>query len=65
MQNEQSTEISNLYLEIVTQNLCMKLLPSLSSIIKGFLESKLIKTLEQRDIKKEMLLNTDKNNKEK
>jgi hypothetical protein len=43
----------------------MKLLPSLSSIIKGFLESKLIKTLEQRDIKKEMLLNTDKNNKEK
>jgi hypothetical protein len=41
MKNEQSTEISNLYLEIVNQNSCMKLLPSFSSIVKGLLESKL------------------------
>ncbi len=46
MKNVKSTEISNLYLEIVSQNYCMRLLPSLSSIIKGFLEIKLGKSLE-------------------
>jgi hypothetical protein len=34
----------------------MKLLPSLSSIVKGFLESKLKKLEQDRDEKKELLL---------
>ena len=51
-----STQIINLYSDIVDRNECMKLLPSLSSIVKGFLESKLKKLEKDRDEKKELLL---------
>ena len=56
MRNELSTLIINLYSDIVDRNDCMKLLPSLSSIVKGFLESKLNVLIQERDEKKELLL---------
>jgi len=34
----------------------MKLLPSLSSIVKGFLESELKELIKERDEKKELLI---------
>ena len=50
-----STQIINLYSDIVDRNECMKLLPSLSSIVKGFLESKLKKLEKDRDEKKNII----------
>ena len=55
MRHELSTLIINLYSDIVDRNDCMKLLPSLSSIVKGFLESKLNVLIQERDEKKELL----------
>ena len=49
MIDTKSTEITNLFSEIVFNHQCMQLLPSLSSIIKGFLESKLKVIIEERD----------------
>ena len=49
MKDEKSTEISDLYSEIVFNHQCMNLLPSLSSIVKGFLESKLELIIDKRE----------------
>jgi len=45
-----------LYSDIIQRNDCMKLLPSLSSIVKGFLESELKELIKERDEKKELLI---------
>ena len=58
MKDEQSTKISNLFMEIVANHECMGLLPSLSSIVKGFLESKLKVIIQKRDDKRDELLKT-------
>ena len=49
MKDEKSTEISDLFSEIVYQHQCLNLLPALSNIVKGFLESKLKVIIEERD----------------
>ena len=49
MKYEKSTEISDLYSEIIFNHQCMNLLPSLSSIVKGFLESKLKVIIDERE----------------
>ena len=49
---EKSSEICDLFSEIVSNNQCINLLPSLSSIVKGFLESKLKVIIQERDKKR-------------
>ena len=65
MKDEKSTEISDLYSEIIFNHQCMNLLPSLSSIVKGFLESKLKVIIQERDKIKDDLLKPELENKEK
>ena len=49
MKDVESTKVCNLFSEIVLNQQCLNLLPSLSSIVKGFLESKLKVIIEKRD----------------
>ena len=64
MKDIESTKISNLFSEIVFNHQTMNLLPSLSSIVKGFLESKLKVIIEKRDQITDELLNTELENKD-
>ncbi len=59
MKDVKSTKISDLFSEIVFTHQCMNLLPSLSSIVKGFLESKLKVIIEQRKLKRDEYLKTE------
>ncbi len=58
MKDEKSTEISDLFSKIVYQHQCMNLLPSISAITKGYLESKLKVIIQKRDEKRDEHLNT-------
>lgn len=59
MRNEKSTKISDLFSEIIINHQCMNLLPSLSSIVKGFLESKIKVIIQERDEKRDEYLKTE------
>ena len=64
MKDEKSTEITNLFSKIVSKNQLMNLLPSLSSIVKGLLESKLKEIIQQKDKKRDEYLKTKLEKKE-
>jgi hypothetical protein len=64
MKDEKSTEISDLFSEIVFNHQCMNLLPSLSSIIKCFLENKIEVIIQERNLKKDEYLKTEHEKKE-
>ena len=64
MKDVESTKVCNLFYEIVFNQQCLNLLPSLSSIVKGFLESKLKVIIEKRDQITDELLNTELEKKE-
>ena len=58
MSDQKSTKISDLFSKIVYQHQCMNLLPALSTLTKGYLESKLKVIIQERDEKRDEYLKT-------